>query len=201
MVNVCGNSPLGILLVGGMLRNINRNWKMNSPVWIGIFSQWSLNLEEAAQLGSFKNSLTRIADASFCTINDPGMCGAHRRCFVLIVMAFRTNDWMLSGKGIPQCVLYTNFATVIKAGPSGDRDIEPSVVLSTLEHVKLLQRAGHSVSLALTRQTVIDMSDSSLVEHDDSENDDWSSSCHNGRYHVLPQKTISTIAFRHASRK
>ena len=65
VVKGCGNSPLGILLVGSMLRNNNRNWNMNSPVWIGTMNQCSLNLEEAAQLGSFMNSLTRIADASF----------------------------------------------------------------------------------------------------------------------------------------
>ena len=64
VVKGCGNSPLGILLVGSMVKNNNRNWNMNEPVWIGILNQCSLNLEEAVQLGSFKNSLMRIAYAS-----------------------------------------------------------------------------------------------------------------------------------------
>ena len=134
---------------------------------------------------------------------------------------------MLSGKGIPQCVLCTIFATVIKAGPSGDLDMEASVVLSTLEHLELLQRAGHSVSQALSRQTDIDMSQSSLGENDDPENDDWDEfdelpkrpaqqyyTMHDSlramaelmSQRMLPCFTPEddqqrTIAFRHASRK
>lgn len=174
VVKGCGNSPLGILLVGSMLRNSNRNWSMSSPVWTGIFNQCSLNLEEAAQLRSFKNSLTRIVDASFFTMEDPYIRVALRRCFVLFAMAFRGNDWMLSGKGIPQSVCLKFFTTVVAAGPKGSRDeIESEFILSTLEELKLLTRAGHSVSPPTSRENKEDVSDSSDKDNVDSERDDW----------------------------
>lgn len=173
IVKGCGNSPLGILLVGSMLRNSNRNWSMSSPVWTGIFNQCSLNLEEAAQLRSFKNSLTRIVDASFFTVEDPYFRVALRRCFVLFAMAFRGNDWMLSGKGIPQAVILKFFNTVAAAGPKGREDFDSEFLLTTLENLKLVNRAGHRVSPATTREPENDVSESSDINMLDAEKDDW----------------------------
>ena len=174
VVKGCGNSPLGILLVGSMLRNSNRNWSMSSPVWTGIFNQCSLNLEEAAQLRSFKNSLTRIVDASFFTVEDPHVRVALRRCFVLFAMAFRGNDWMLSGKGIPQSVILKFFSTVVAAGPKGAKEeIDSEFILATLEELKLMTRAGHRASPQTTREADKDVSESSDKDLGDSERDDW----------------------------
>ena len=170
VVKGCGNSPLGILLVGSMLRNHNRNWNMNSSVWNGIFNQCGLNLEEAAQLRSFKNALMRILDASFFTIADPCYRVAMRRCFVLYAIAFRSNDWMLSGKGIPQSVIIQFFKTVIATGPVGDREIDSRAVLSTLENLKLIQRAGHSISPPIAKEADNDASESS---NGNDEGDTW----------------------------
>lgn len=151
IVKGCGNSPLGILLVGSMLRQSSRNWNINSPVWMGVFNQCSLNLEEAAQMRSFKNAFTRIVDMSFFTIGDQYQRVALRRCFVLFAMAFRQNDWMLSGRGIPQSVLLKFFETTISAGPRGDDKIQPQPLLEILENLKLIQRARHSVLSVVTR--------------------------------------------------
>ena len=174
VVKGCGNSPLGILLVGSMLRNSNRNWSMSSPVWTGIFNQCSLNLEEAAQLRSFKNSLTRIVDASFFTVEDPYVRVALRRCFVLFAMAFRGNDWMLSGKGIPQAVCLKFFSTVVSSGPKGAKEeIDSEFILATLEELKLMTRAGRRVSPPTTRDVDKDTSESTDRDLGDSERDDW----------------------------
>lgn len=149
IVKGCGNSPLGILLVGSMLRHNNRNWNLKSPVWTGIFNQCSLNLEEAAQLRSFRNAFTRIVDMCFFTMDDPHIRIALRRCFVFFALAFKSNDWMLSGKGIPHSLILKFLETVIMAGPPGEVKIEPDEMLSILEALKLVQRARHSVSPAI----------------------------------------------------
>lgn len=162
IVKGCGNSPLGILLVGSMLRQSSRNWNINSPVWMGLFNQCSLNLEEAAQMRSFKNAFTRIVDMSFFTIDDPCVRIALRRCFVLFAMAFRHNDWMLSGRGIPQSVVLKFFETTLSLGPKNGSDpIKSPIVLELLENLKLIQRARHSVSLLTTRTRTDSASESS----------------------------------------
>lgn len=151
IVKGCGNSPLGILLVGSMLRHNNRNWNLKSPVWTGIFSQCSLNLEEAAQLRSFRNAFIRIVDTSFFTIENASLRIALRRCFVFFALAFRANDWMLSGRGIPQSVVLEFFDTVISAGPDSEEPIDPAEILSILENLKLVLRARHSISSPTTK--------------------------------------------------
>lgn len=151
IVKGCGNSPLGILLVGSMLRHSSRNWNLKSPAWTGIFSQCSLNLEEAAQLRSFRNAFTRIVDMCFFTIEDKSLRIALRRSFVLFALAFRNNDWMLSGKGIPQSIVLKFFETLKLSGPTPDEMIDPSEVLAILESLKLIQRARHSVSVPKSR--------------------------------------------------
>lgn len=173
IVKGCGNSPLGILLVGSMLRESSRNWNMNSPVWTGVFNQCSLNLEEAAQMRSFKNAFTRIVDMSFFTIENTYSRIALRRCFVLFAMAFRQNDWMLSGRGIPQSVVLKFFQTAISAGPKESKPLASRRAIEILENLKLLQRARHSVSAAATRTQVENASESSNKDgNDNSERSD-----------------------------
>jgi tetratricopeptide (TPR) repeat protein len=178
IVKGCGNSPLGILLVGSMLRQSSRNWNINSPVWMGVFNQCSLNLEEAAQMRSFKNAFTRIVDMSFFTIEEPSLRIALRRCFVLFAMAFRQNDWMLSGRGIPQSVVLKFFETILSVGPKNAGDpILPDSLLELLENLKLIQRARHSVSppAARTRRDSASVSSQGNGGGDNSEKSesDW----------------------------
>ena len=151
VVKGCGNSPLGILLVGSMLRQYNRNWNLSSPAWQGIYNQCGMNLEEAAQLRSFRNALTRIVDLSFFTIQDVDLRIELRRCFVLFAAAFKQNDWMLSGRGIPECVIMEFFDNIIAAGPGRDKDIESETILMLLENLRLIQRARNVVSAARTK--------------------------------------------------
>lgn len=156
IVKGCGNSPLGILLVGSMLRQSNRNWNLNSPAWTGIFNQCSLNLEEAAQLRSFKKAFMRIVDMCFFTVDDPFLRIALRRCFVLYAMAFGSNDWVLSGTGVPESVLRKFFGTVLDAGPiDGEEKIDPDLILTMLENLKLLQRARNVISPATSKTTIV----------------------------------------------
>lgn len=176
IVKGCGNSPLGILLVGSMLRQSSRNWNLNSPVWMGVFNQCSQNLEEAAQMRSFKNAFTRIVDMSFFTIEDPYERIALRRCFVLFAMAFRQNDWMLSGRGIPQSVLLKFFVTCMSFGPQGEYTQDPESILEVLENLKLVQRARHSVIPPTSRSGTDSPSVASQPEKaDNSDNteSDW----------------------------
>jgi len=172
IVKGCGNSPLGILLVGSMLRHSNRNWNLKSPCWTGVFNQCSLNLEEAAQLRSFRNAFTRIVDMCFFTIEDPNIRIALRRCFVFFVLAFRANDWMLSGKGIPATVVEAFFETIILSGPIPKGSIDPAEVLSILEDLKLIQRARHSVTVAKAKSGRDSPSVSSHGNGDNSEKSD-----------------------------
>ena len=89
-------------------------------------------------------------------------------------MAFRGNDWMLSGKGIPQAVCLKFFSTVVAAGPKASREeIDSEFILTTLEELKLMTRAGHRVSPPTAREGDKDNSESSDRENGDSERDDW----------------------------
>jgi hypothetical protein len=107
IVKGCGNSPLAVRLAGSMLRHSNRSWNINSPAWSALIDQCRLNLEEASQLRSFVNAVNRVVDLSFFDVSDVRTRIALRRCFVAFAMAFRDNDWVLSGKGIPQSVSFT----------------------------------------------------------------------------------------------
>lgn len=176
IVKGCGNSPLGILLIGSMLRQSSRNWNLNSPVWMGVYNQCSLNLEEAASMRSFRNAFGRIVDLSFFTIEDDFLRMALRRCFVLFAMAFRSNDWMLSGKGIPHSVILKFFEIALQSGVLGKERIEPKNVVQILENLKLLTRARHTV----TRQTTVKSMQDSFVstgaeknDNSEKEEEDW----------------------------
>jgi tetratricopeptide (TPR) repeat protein len=197
IVKGCGNSPLGILLVGSMLRQSSRNWNINSPVWMGIFNQCTLNLDEAAQMRSFKNAFTRIVDMSFFTFEDPYKRVALRRCFIFFAMAFRQNDWMLSGRGIPQSVVLKLFETTIAAGPTGDAKPRPESILEILENLKLLQRAHHSVSPSTTRNRTESSTSSQGNGNDNSEksDSDWD------EFDELPKRKIQQFYTMHDSLK
>jgi hypothetical protein len=174
IVKGCGNSPLGILLVGSMLRQSNRNWNLNSPAWTGIFNQCSLNLEEAAQLRSFKKAFTRIVDMCFFTVDDTFLRIALRRCFVLYAMAFGSNDWVLSGTGVPESVLYKFFGTVLAAGPNGEETIDPNLILSMLENLKLLQRARNMIAPATAKADNDSLSETYLDDDNAEKSEsDW----------------------------
>jgi tetratricopeptide (TPR) repeat protein len=177
IVKGCGNSPLGILLVGSMLRQSNRNWNLKSPVWQGCFNQCSMNLEEAAQLRSFRNAFTRIVDMCFFTIRDVFDRIALRRCFVLFAMAFRANDWVLSGKGIPQSILLRFFETVITTGPTpegfDELALDPMQYVVVLENLKLLQRTRHTVSTLTTKSAKDEESASSNDDKSEKSDSEW----------------------------
>ena len=144
IVKGCGNSPLAVRLAGSMLRHSSRSWNLSSPSWSALIQQCRLNLEEASQLRSFVNAVNRVVDLSFFTVNDVRIRVALRRCFVAFAVAFRDNDWMLSGKGIPQSVVLRVFRTIIVCDP-GSKDVSASMILSTLEKLNLIERARHGV--------------------------------------------------------
>lgn len=142
IVKGCGNSPLAVRLAGSMLRHSSRSWNLNSPAWSSLIHQCRLNLEEASQLRSFINAVNRVVDLSFFTVGDVRTRIALRRCFVAFAMAFRDNDWMLSGKGIPQSVVLRVFKTIVHS-VEGNKYISVSSLLMTLEKLNLIERARH----------------------------------------------------------
>jgi hypothetical protein len=145
IVKGCGNSPLAVRLAGSMLRHSNRSWNINSPAWSALIDQCRLNLEEASQLRSFVNAVNRVVDLSFFDVSDVRTRIALRRCFVAFAMAFRDNDWVLSGKGIPQSVVLHVFKTIISSD-TNSKHISPTAILAMLEKLNLIQRARHGLT-------------------------------------------------------
>ena len=145
IVKGCGNSPLAVRLAGSMLRHSSRSWNIQSPAWSSLIHQCRLNLEEASQLRSFINAVNRVVDLSFFTVGDVRTRIALRRCFVAFAMAFRDNDWMLSGKGIPQSVVIRIFRTILTADEE-NKYISASVILNMLEKLNLIERARHGIA-------------------------------------------------------
>jgi tetratricopeptide (TPR) repeat protein len=147
IVKGCGNSPMAVRLAGGMLRRSNRNWNTNSPTWNMLIQQCRLNLEEASRLRSFVNSVVRVVDLSFASIANLELRVALRRCFVTFALAFKENDWVHVGRGIPQPVLLKIFDTVINAEGNGQKlPYSADFLLEALETMNLMQRARHGVS-------------------------------------------------------
>lgn len=164
IVKGCGNSPMAVRLAGGMLRRCNRNWNLSSPTWRSLIEQSKLNLDEASRLRSFANSVTRITDLGFACIDDMGFRVVIRRCFVTFAVAFRDNDWVHIGKGIPQAVVLKIFAAV-----SNSQQYTAEEILAALETMNLLERARHgTTSQALTYKQK-DLSESDDGEFDDEE--------------------------------
>jgi len=150
IVKGCGNSPLAVRVSGSMLRHSNRSWNINSPSWSALIEQCRLNLEEASQLRSFVNAVNRVVDLSFFTVADVHTRIALRRCFVAFAMAFRDNDWMLSGRGVPHSVVLRVFKTIISSDEAS-KDISPCAIVTMLQNLNLMEHARHGVaSRALT---------------------------------------------------
>ena len=144
IVKGCGNSPMAVRLAGGMLRRSNRNWTLSSPTWLSLMNQSRLNLSEATKLRSFINSVTRVLDLAFATVENMDLRVALRRCFISFAMAFRDNDWVQVGKGIPQDVVLKVFSAAI--GQDDDDRLRPLDILRSLERMNLLERARHGVT-------------------------------------------------------
>eukprot|EP00934_Nitzschia_sp_Nitz4_P006786 Nitzschia sp. Nitz4//scaffold15_size197535//57988//62594//NITZ4_001570-RA/size197535-augustus-gene-0.223-mRNA-1//-1//CDS//3329537691//6776//frame0 len=142
IVKGCGNSPLAVRLAGSMLRHSSRSWNINSPAWSSLINQARLNLEEASHLRSFVNAVNRVVDLSFFTVQDVRTRIVLRRCFVAYAIAFRENDWMLSGRGIPQSVVLRVFQTIISSDEQ-NKYISASSILDMLEKLNLIERARH----------------------------------------------------------
>ena len=145
IVKGCGNSPLALRLAGGMLRTANRNWTLKSSTWTALVDQCRSNLEEASHIRSFVHSVGRIVDILFCTLQqDISIRAVMRNCFVTFAMVFHNNDWILSGKGIPQSVILALFSTI------HNTDHTSQELLDLLEHLNLLQRARHGGDTTIT---------------------------------------------------
>ncbi|KAL3917581.1 MAG: hypothetical protein SGILL_004646 [Bacillariaceae sp.] len=171
IVKGCGNSPLAVRIAGSMLRHSNRSWNINSPAWSALIHQCRLNLEEASQLRSFINAVNRVVDLSFFTVSDVRTRIALRRCFVAFAMAFRDNDWMLAGRGIPQSVVLRVFRTIILSDEAS-KEVSPSTILTLLEKLNLLERARHGVaSRAVAAAQKLSMRRQETRSTDDSDSD------------------------------
>jgi hypothetical protein len=178
VVKGCGNSPLAVRVSGSMLRYSARSWNIQSPSWSALIYQCQLNLEEASQLRSFVNAVNRVVDLSFFTVGDVHTRVALRRCFVAFAMAFRDNDWILSGRGVPHSVVLRVFKTIISSDEAS-KDLSPSAILTMLQNLNMMEHARHGVaSRALTAaqklSTARKQSRSSSSNNNDNDSDsDW----------------------------
>lgn len=145
IVKGCGNSPLAVRVAGGMLRSSNRNWTLSSSAWTALLQQCKASLEEASKIRSFTNSVGRIVDLSFMTVNDLAVRTVLRRCFVAFAMAYSDNEWVKIGKGIPKSVVVRLFEAVGDAIDNGAEKVPPDRLLNMLETMNLLERARHGV--------------------------------------------------------
>jgi hypothetical protein len=172
IVKGCGNSPLAVRLAGSMLRHSSRSWSLTSPAWTSLIHQCRLNLEEASQLRSFINAVNRVVDLSFFTVADVRTRIALRRCFVAFAMAFRDNDWMLCGKGIPKSVVLRVFKTIISSD-EGFKEISTSGILTMLEKLNLIERARHGISsrTAAPKMPMVKKQTTRSSSQDDSDSD------------------------------
>ena len=157
IVKGCGNSPLALRIAGGMLRSRNRNWTLSSPAWKLLVDQCRTSLEEASKIRSFANSVQRLVDLSFATVQDGNFRDCLRRCFVAFAMVFHDTDSLKVGKGISRAVVIRLFAIVSSLENGKPRSqISPedmtelmedaALILDALETMNLVQRAGHGLS-------------------------------------------------------
>ncbi len=178
VVKGCGNSPLAVRVSGSLLRYSARSWNIKSPSWSALIHQCRLNLEEASQLRSFVNAVNRVVDLSFFTVGDVHTRVALRRCFVAFAMAFRDNDWILSGRGVPHSVVLRVFKTIISSDEAS-KDISPSVILTMLQNLNLMEHARHGVaSRTLTAAQKISIArkqnrSSNSNSNDNDSDSDW----------------------------
>jgi len=168
IVKGCGNSPMAVRLAGGMLRRSNRNWNLSSPTWTSLTEQSKLNLEEASRLRSFVNSVARIVDLGFANVDDMQLRVILRRCFITFAVAFRDNDWVHIGKGIPQAVILKVFSAVID-----NERLSAEEVLASLEMMNLLERARHGT----TSPVITYKKQPSTQDNDDGEFEEEEEAC------------------------
>mmetsp|Transcript_27697 Transcript_27697/g.65035 ORF Transcript_27697/g.65035 Transcript_27697/m.65035 type:complete len:1605 (-) Transcript_27697:130-4944(-) len=174
VVKGCGNSPLAVRVSGSMLRHSSRSWTIKSPSWSALLHQCRLNLEEASQLRSFVNAVNRVVDLSFFTVADVHTRVALRRCFVAFAMAFRDNDWMLSGRGVPHSVVLRVFKTILHSDEV-TKDISPGAILTMLQNLNLMGHARHGVaSRALTAAQKLSIARKKSRSSNENDSDsDW----------------------------
>eukprot|EP00536_Pseudo-nitzschia_multiseries_P004508 jgi/Psemu1/188278/e_gw1.75.26.1 len=175
IVKGCGNSPLAVRVSGSMLRHNNRSWNINSPSWLALIHQCRLNLEEASQLRSFVNAVNRVVDLSFFTVADVRTRIVLRRCFVAFAMAFRDNDWMLSGRGVPHSVVLRVFKTIILSDES-TKDISPGSIVTMLQNLNLMEHARHGVAsraLSAAQKLSVARKQSRSASSDNDSDSDW----------------------------
>ena len=161
IVKGCGNSPLALRLAGGMLRTSNRNWTLSSRTWLILVDQCRASLEEASRIRSFFNSVGRVVDLSFVTVDDLCLRASLRRCFVTFAMVFHDNDLLLTGRGIPRGVVRKLFINVISGieFESNTDVVSPDTIIDMLEHMNLLQRAGHDAHITAGGSPTVDVLD------------------------------------------
>jgi len=157
IVKGCGNSPLALRLAGGMLRTSNRNWTLSSRTWLILVDQCRASLEEASRIRSFFNSVGRVVDLSFVTVDDLCLRASLRRCFVTFAMVFHDNDLLLTGRGIPRGVVRKLFINVISGieFESNTDVVSPDTIIDMLERMNLLQRAGHDAQVTPSGSSMV----------------------------------------------
>ena len=150
IVKGCGNSPLALRLAGGMLRNSNRNWVLSSQAWLTLVEQCRASLEEASKIRSFINSLGRVVDLSFMTVEDLCLRASLRRSFVTFAIVFHNSDFFLTERGIPRGVVRKLFFNVISGMEfeSNTDVVSPDIIIEMLERMNLMQRAGHDAHIS-----------------------------------------------------
>jgi hypothetical protein len=93
-------------------------------------------------------------DLGFVTISDLERRAALRRCFVTFAVAFRENEWLQIGRGIPRSVLIRLFSTVLSGAysrssgsPKNEDSLTAESALDMLETMNLIQKARHDATL------------------------------------------------------
>lgn len=203
IVKGCGNSPLAVRLSGSMLRCSSRSWNMNSPSWSALINQCRLNLEEASQLRSFINAVNRVVDLSFFTVSGVHIRIALRRCFVAFGIAFRDNDWMLSGRGIPHSVVLRVFKTILSSG-NASNDVSPNTILTMLQSLNLIERARHGVTsrtLSAAQRLSLARKQNRTSEDSDSDWDDEDEAqIHKAQQSWVMHESLKSVAEQMAKR-
>lgn len=162
IVKGCGNSPMAIRLVGGMLRREPNSFTLYSNIWKALLEKCRFSLEEATKLRSFSKAIQLIMDLTFTTIVDVDLRKTLRRCFVTFAMAFRHIDWIKIGRGIPRSVLLDLFGVIqnsevlaAKRYEEKDRNIaSPIVLLKMMETMHLLERVNKNEDCKEKEETI-----------------------------------------------
>jgi hypothetical protein len=136
-----------------MLRNSNRNWVLTSQVWLTLVEQSKASLEEASKIRSFINSLGRVVDLTFMTVQDICLRASLRRSFVTFAIVFHNSDFYTTERGIPRGIVRKLFFNVISGMEfeSNTDVVSPDTIIEMLERMNLVQRAGHDARASAPR--------------------------------------------------